>query len=366
MKIAIVIPHMYMWEKIMKNNIFAPGPLALDLADGLIKLGQDVTVYSFGEVITQAKNIFCDTTHVESVLDKYESLDNLIIHELQIFKESLNTARNQILRKVLQEENKYDVVHIYLVNDTSEFHINSKLRSKVLYTLHDPLKLIYESTDKLSISQNANIACISRDQGQLLKNKCNVQTIHHGIKFTDHKLYPESDSYFSYFGRIIKPKGVDTAIKAVKSINGVLKIAGLHYEGHGEDHYWSEEIEPSLDKEQIIYKGFLTKLEEKDRFLGRSKALLMPIRWDEPFGMVILEANACGTPVIGFNRGSLSEVIKDGVNGYLVNTFEELIEAMERVDEIDREKCRDYAKKNFSVSAMVNKYLQYYQDILSS
>ena len=190
-----------------------------------------------------------------------------------------------------------------------------------------------------------------------------LKTIYNGIDFSQFKYNGKKEDYFACYGRIIEQKGIHHAIDACLKTGNRLKIAGLHYEGHGGSDYWSTKIAPFIDDKTITYKGFLKKQSIKNSFLGKAKALLFPIEWDEPFGLAIIEANACGTPVIAFNRGSVSEIIKNGINGYIVKNKQEMIKVMQKVDLIDRIKCREYVKKRFSIEKMVLEYEEVYKSL---
>jgi glycosyltransferase involved in cell wall biosynthesis len=163
-----------------------------------------------------------------------------------------------------------------------------------------------------------------------------------------------------FLGRIEKIKGCHIAIQIAKATNHQLIIAGNISPLPEEQQYYKEHIEPYIDNNQIKYVGQVND-EQKNHYLGISKALLFPIEWSEPFGIVMPEAMACGTPVIGFNRGSVAEVIEEGVTGYKVNTIEEMIEAVYKLPEIDRGGCRIYAKEKFDVAVISQQYLNLFQ-----
>jgi glycosyltransferase involved in cell wall biosynthesis len=159
-----------------------------------------------------------------------------------------------------------------------------------------------------------------------------------------------------FLGRIEKIKGCHVAIQIAKATNHRLIIAGNISPLPEELKYYEEQIEPWIDGEQIKYVGQVNDA-QKNYYLGMSKALLFPIEWNEPFGIVMPEAMACGTPVIGFNRGSVAEVIEEGITGYKVNTIEEMIAAVHKLPEISRANCREYAKIKFDVSVIAKQYL---------
>lgn len=161
------------------------------------------------------------------------------------------------------------------------------------------------------------------------------------------------------FGRIHPHKGTHTAIEIARKAGLPLKIAGLIQD----EVYFNREVKPNIDDENIYYLGNVGP-ELRQKLLGGAKALLHPIYFEEPFGLSVIEAMMCGTPVIAFNRGSMPELIKEGLNGYLPTNIQESILAIQAIDKIDTQTCRDYALKNFSLDTMVNAYIETYSKIL--
>ena len=158
-----------------------------------------------------------------------------------------------------------------------------------------------------------------------------------------------------FLGRLDRIKGVHTAIEVAKATGHQLIIAGNISHTPDNLNYFKTEIEPKFD-EQIKYIGALNDA-EKNIWLGKAKALLFPIEWDEPFGIVMIEAMACGTPVIGFRRGSVPEVIQDGVNGFVVDNAMQMIASIDKVNDINRFTCRETAKNKFKTSLIAKQYL---------
>ncbi|NCD15484.1 MAG: glycosyltransferase, partial [Bacteroidia bacterium] len=200
--------------------------------------------------------------------------------------------------------------------------------------------------------------------------------IYHGLD--DPILMPvdnPSNDYVAYLGRIIEQKGVHLAISAIKKYNESaktplkLKIAGKHYAEESKDRYWHEVIEPELG-EYIEYVGFIESSEQKREFLGNARALLVPSLFDEPFGMVTLEAFACGTPVIALDSGALPEVVNDGINGYVIKKAEKpvmvdsLVDTLKHIQDIDQTACRSTYEHNFTMNAMVAKHITVYKSLM--
>ncbi|WP_343523811.1 glycosyltransferase family 4 protein [Pedobacter sp.] len=186
----------------------------------------------------------------------------------------------------------------------------------------------------------------------------NWQTVYNAIDFSKYSLVEkiEESAPLIFLGRLDKIKGLHTAIEVAKMANHQLLVGGNIPNTTDNYQYYKEILEPQFDGKQIIYLGALND-EQKNHYLGKAKALLFPIEWDEPFGMVMVEAMACGTPVIGFGRGSVPEVIKDGENGFIVKSKEDMINALQKVNYINRSICRALASSKFDVSIITKNYL---------
>lgn len=184
------------------------------------------------------------------------------------------------------------------------------------------------------------------------------KTVYNAIDFEKYQLQSQvaDDAPLMFLGRLDQIKGLHTAIKVAKATGNKLIIGGNISHTADDLKYFKEEIEPQIDGEQIIYKGALND-DQKNDYLGQAKALLFPIEWDEPFGMVMVEAMACGTPVIAFSRGSVPEVVEEGITGYIVKNANEMTAKVSQLHEIDRAQCRATAKKRFDVAVIAKQYL---------
>ncbi len=184
-------------------------------------------------------------------------------------------------------------------------------------------------------------------------------TIHHGIPLDDFPFDPRGSDDLLFFGRMHPDKGAAEAVEAARRSGRRLVMAGIVQDGA----YFRERVEPHVDGERVVYTGPLGG-EARVRALGGARALLHLIGFDEPFGLSVVEAMACGTPVIAFDRGSMPELIEDGVTGFLVRTLDEAVEAVDRVGELDRAACRARVAERFSVERMADRYLQLYRTLL--
>ncbi|HJO66731.1 MAG TPA: glycosyltransferase family 4 protein [Sphingomonas sanguinis] len=186
-----------------------------------------------------------------------------------------------------------------------------------------------------------------------------ADTIHHGIPIEDFPFDPEGSEDFLFFGRIHPDKGAAEAVAVAQAAGRRLVMAGIVQD----QGYWEREVRPHVDDDRIVYRGPVGG-SERTATLGAAKALLHLINFDEPFGLSVIEAMACGTPVIAIRRGSMPELIEDGVTGFLVDNVEQAIAAVDRIGEIDRAACRKAAATRFSVDRMADRYLALYRSIL--
>ncbi len=186
-----------------------------------------------------------------------------------------------------------------------------------------------------------------------------ADTIHHGIPIEDFPFEPVGSEDLLFFGRIHPDKGAAEAVTVAQATSRRLVMAGIVQD----QGYWERDVRPHVDDDRIVYRGPVGGT-ERTAALGAAKALLHLINFDEPFGLSVVEAMACGTPVIAIRRGSMPELIEDGVTGFLVDNVEQAIAAVDRIDEIDRAACRQAAATRFSVDRMADRYLALYRSIL--
>ena len=184
-------------------------------------------------------------------------------------------------------------------------------------------------------------------------------TIHHGIRLEDFPFDPDGSDHLLFFGRIHPDKGTAEAIAAARRSGRRLVMAGIVQD----QHYHDEQVAPAIDERSVVYRGPLGG-SARARALGSARALLHLINFDEPFGLSVVEALACGTPVIATKRGSMPELIDHGVTGFLVESTDEAVDAISRIGEIDRAACRSAVSAHFTVDRMADRYLDLYRSLL--
>jgi len=378
MRIGLVVPHIFLHQDILPRVIFSPGVLALNLAHGLQELGAEVTLFSPGPAETSVKNVTADLSYFEQELagrgDTY--IDLLKKHPFT-FVTLARQAQAELIAKAfaMANDDELDVVHIYTNEEDTALPFAQLCKKPVVFTHHDPFNFLVKYKNVFPKYPQLNWLSMSYAQRKGMPATTHwLGNVYHGIARDDFTFNatPQGD-YVAFMGRIIQPKGLHIAIAAIKKYNQsaskplMLKIAGKHYSGH-KDAYW-QTIEPLLEDPLIEYVGYIADHAQKQHFLSNARVLLVPSLFEEPFGMVMIEALACGTPLIGLDSGAIPEVLRDGVTGLLVEKADEptmvtrLAEAIERVQTIDRMRCRQDFEARFTLERMCREHLQAYQKL---
>ena len=338
------------------DMIYAPRELALWLADGLVARGHDVTFATAPDIETKAKLLPGDQTFLNLISPGISPEHSLIKrdYELDLIARAFKEAQSV----------RYDVIHVYAV--AMAHYFQALCGSPVVYTLHDPMPepgtLGYALFQKFIHHHYVSISDSQRKSRLALNFE---GTVYHGIDTENYSFHPRGDNRYVFMGRLVPEKGLGDAMKACVLTNSRLAVAS-HFPASGEESdYFKTSLAPFLDDPNIEKVGMMT-VKKKIDLLGNAKALLFPIAWEEPFGMVMIEAMACGTPVIAYNRGSVPEIVKDGVTGFIVEPkmgIAGLVEAMGRINEIDRSACRKHIEAHFSVDTMSQGYEKIYSNL---
>lgn len=370
LRIGLVAPHIFLHRDILPGVIFSPGQLALDLVRGLQQFGADITLFSPGPVDTPVKNIHANLAYFESELagrgDTYVSL--LKKHPFT-FVTLARQVQAELIADAFARANagEFDVVHIYTNEEDLALPMAQLCSVPVVFTHHDPFNFLVKYKNVFPKYKHLNWVSMSFAQRVGMPPDTNwVANIYHGLDAA--RFAPvavPSGDYVAYMGRIIQPKGLHLAIAAAKKAGVPLRIAGKHYAGKKDD-YWRAEIEPQLGV-GVEYVGFLRTDAQKREFLANARALVVPSLFDEPFGMVSIEALACGTPVIALDSGALPEVVtsRTGVIVDKADAVAGLAAAIQNVGSISRAACRDDFERRFTLTRMCKEHLMMYGKVIS-
>jgi len=313
------------------------------LTEELVRQGHAVTLFASGDSTTSA-TLVAACERAQRLLG---CADPLAAHMLMI-------------ERVVQRAHEFDVVHFHVA--PLHFPLARRMTTPHITTLHGRLDLpdlrpLYEEFSELPL------VSISDAQRTPLPHQNWAGTVHHGFPDRDFRFHPEPGSYLAFLGRISREKRVDRAIEIAKACGWPLKIAAKV--DPTDLQYFKNEIAPLMEHPLVEFIGEISDV-QKSAFLGRARALLFPIDWPEPFGLVMIESLACGTPVVAYRGGSVAEVIEDGVTGFIVENLEQAIDATRRTHTLDRRACRDAFTRRFSGARMASAYVRLYRQVASS
>ncbi|KRA70558.1 glycosyl transferase [Caulobacter sp. Root656] len=336
MRIAQVPP---LYEAVPPRLYGGTERVVAHLTDALVDLGHEVTLFASGDARTKAELVV--------VRDQAIRLDPALL------KSDL-AAHMAMLAEVRRQARRFDVIHFH--TDMVHFPMFEDMPERTLTTLHGRLDLkdlpgVYRRWPQFPL------VSISDDQRRPLPFANWAGTVLHGMAEEIYDFRPKSDGYLAFLGRISPEKGPDRAIAIAKRLGKKLKIAAKI--DAADRAYFHDEIEHLLDHPLIEFIGEIGD-HEKSAFLGGADALLFPIAWPEPFGLVMIEAMACGTPVIAYDCGSVPEVIEHGLTGFIVKNEDEAVAAAQRLGDLDRRKIRRRFETRFSATAMARRYLDLY------
>lgn len=334
MRIALLSP--IAWRTPPRN--YGPWELVVSLlAEGLAEKGIDVTLFATGDSLTHAKlEWICPSPYEET-----PEIDPKVWEGLHI-------------AHLFEKAENFDIIHNHY--DFLPLIFSRLVKTPIVTTIHgfssDKILPVYRHYNDRSYYVSISDADRSPDLDY-------IQTIYHGINLQEFDFQAQPGNYLIYFGRIHPDKGTAEAIAIAHQCGMQLLMAGIIQD----QEYYDRYVLPHVDGQNVVYLGTANPV-ERNRLLGGAAALLHPIYFNEPFGLSVVEAMACGTPVIAFNRGSMSEVIREGKTGFLVNNVREAVQKISELDSIARSDCRKWVEERFSRERMVNDYIQVYERIL--
>ncbi len=311
------------------------------LTEELVRLGHEVTLFASGDSQTRARLI----SACPRALWRDANCRETLPHEVRL------------MEMVFEDVSRFDIIHFHC--DYLHFPLLRRHPCPSVTTLHGRLHL----PDLLPLFEEypeTPLVSISDDQRRPIPWANWQATVHHGLPRNLHAFHPEPDDYLAFLGRISPEKRLDRAIMIARQSGMKLKVAAKIYPG--ERDYYQREIEPLL-QESRPFVEFLGEVggKDKDEFLGKAQALLFPIDWAEPFGLVMIEAMACGTPVIAWRNGSVPEVIEEGRTGLIVNSIPEAVQAVGRAGSLNRRTIRRIFDERFDAARMAQDYVEVYR-----
>ena len=314
------------------------------LVDELVELGHDVTLFASGDSVTRAK------------------LNSVWPRALRLGRPRSDpiAAQAVLLEPMAQHAAEFDVIHVHV--DWLHLPLLSRLGVPFLTTMHGRLDLP-GMPDVIRRFPGAPFVSISNNQRAPLGEANWLGTVYHGLPAGLLRPSYEGGSYLAFLGRLTAEKGPEVAIRIARSAGMPLHIAAKI--PRGERRYFKERLEPQIDGDQVRLIGEVDD-KAKQKFLANASALLFPIDWPEPFGLVMIEAMACGTPVIAFRSGSVAEVVDDGVTGFVVEDEAQAVEAVGRLGELDRRRIRARFEQRFSAKRMAEDYLRHYEGLVGN
>ena len=320
--------------------------IVYDLTENLIDKGHDVTLFATKSAKTSAKL-------------KYSFEKGLVSYNQKNWAKQTMTYLNfnHFINSIAQIKNEFDVIHIHFNQTAMPIYKYTKI--PCLITYHFPINKIVHQ--ELSKDKNYNPVAISNSHKN--NNKKIKGVVYNGLNLNEVKFNPKNQDYWVIAGRITPDKGIHQAIQICNKLNKKLYIIGKVYTNMKKSvEYFNKKIKPYLGK-NVNFLGEMSHSKLLKTF-SKAECFIFPIQWEEPFGLVMIEAMATGTPVIAFNRGAVPEVVKNGKTGFVVKDINQAIKAGRAISEINRHDCRKWVERKFSINKMTDDYLKLYYKII--
>jgi glycosyltransferase involved in cell wall biosynthesis len=314
------------------------------LTEELVAQGHDVTLFASGDSVTKARLV---SSCSQALRLAEQVFDPLAPHLVQ-------------LEQVFAEAEVFDVIHFHI--DYLHYPLSRRQKTPHVTTLHGRLD-VPELAPLYKMFSDTPVVSISNAQRKPLSWANWQGTVYHGLPTDLYTCREKPGSYLAFLGRICPEKGLDRAIRIAQRFGMTLKVAAKV--DAADRQYYGDVIEPLLDERCVEFIGEVDE-DRKQEFLCNAYTLLLPIEWPEPFGLVVIEAMSCGTPVIAYGQGSIPELIEDGVTGFIVENIDEAVQALRNIPSMDRRQCRARFEERFNVTRMAQDYVAIYERLINA
>jgi len=358
MKIAMMVRG-YLPTPHPKDMVYAPAELAYNIAHGLAASGHQVTF--FGPQGTHIPGVKVETLDLRAHVHDQKEFGELTgdTEKLMHYVPALWDKRYASAMFTRAERGEFDLLffhHPEVALDLAPLFPDVP----VAYTLHDPIFNWYRDLFDLYASSNQHFISVSDSQRRDAPDLSFCATVYHGTDVSQFSYEPEHEDYLLFAGRLTPDKGVKEAISVAKQSGRRLFIIGPIPDVYQE--YFNQYVKPELN-DKILYLGFMEQ-EQLVKYYQKAAALLLPLQGPETFGLVMIEAMACGTPVIALRRGPVPEIVVDGKTGFACDHVQDMVEAVDKLDQINRKDCRRHIEQNFTIKNMVGAYDRTFRAIL--
>lgn len=317
------------------------------LIEELVAMGHDVTLFASGDSVTSAhlESVVPNSLRTSKIKNVYGTNDYVLLNLAHAYKMA----------------DQFDIIHEH--TNSAGLLAGLACHKPVVSTLHGPFTTTNRKLFE-AVADRIHLVAISQGQMKPVPHLPIAGVVYNGLPMEDYPFSDQSDGYLLFVGRISEEKGVHHAIDVAQYLNLPLIIAAKLETNHRPDvQYFKEYVEPRLDGERIKWIGEVDT-DQRNQLMTKAKAFLHPVSFREPFGLTLIEAMACGCPVVAFGRGSIRELVLQGKTGFVVEDTEEMVEAVNSIDLIDRAECRRHVLANFNAKRMAKGYEQIYNNIL--
>lgn len=358
MKIAMMVRG-YLQSPRPLDMIYAPIDLAIEISKGLTDRGHQVTY--FGPQGTHIPGVKVETLDVRPLVHGQKEFSELKAGTEQLMNYVPELWDKRFAARMFERAQKgeFDLLHFHhpgVALDLAAIYPDVP----VAYTLHDPIYPWYREVFDLFKSKNQHFISISENQRRDAPDLNFCSTVYNGVDPSKFVFSDSHEDYLIFAGRINAEKGVKEAIEVAKQTNRRLLIIGLVADENKE--YFNQYVKPHLN-DKILFLGFMEQ-EQLIRYYQKATALLFPIQWEEPFGLTMIEAMACGVPVIALRRGSVPEIVVDGKTGFVCDHVQGMVDAVNKIEQISRKDCRKHVEQHFAIRNMVNGYERAFRAII--